>query len=59
MDQLPDDIEIYDVSTRENAEKLLNGPRAQNYATASAEVDIQGYIPADAIELYYSPKDKE
>ena len=59
VDQLPDDIEIYDVSTRENAEKLLNGPRAQNYATASAEVDIQGYIPADAIELYYSPKDKE
>ena len=33
----------------------LKGFQAKNFASASKEVDIKGYIPKDAISLYYDP----
>ena len=55
LDKLPDNVKIYDLSTEANRQNLLNGWRARGYAKASVEVDIEGFIPADAIELYYKP----
>lgn len=51
LNKVPDDVKIYDLSTQTGRETYLKGRTANNFATASKEVLLEGDIPASAIEL--------
>jgi hypothetical protein len=46
---------VYDLTIAANRRRYLTNPVARNFAQASAEVVIEGTIPADAIVLVYDP----
>ncbi len=55
LNKLSNKAEIFDLSTEAGRNTYLKGFQAKNFASASKEVDIKGYIPKDAITLHYDP----
>lgn len=51
LNKLSDNVNIYDLSTDDGRNNYLKGVTAKNFAKASSEVLLEGYIPADALTL--------
>lgn len=51
LNKLPDNINIYDLSTKEGREIFLKGATSKNFAKASNEVLLEGSIPSEAITV--------
>ena len=53
LEMLPSNTKVYDVSTDIGRAKYLSGATANRLAKSSSEVLIEGYIPAEALELLF------
>lgn len=53
LDKLLNNVEIFDLTTEDNRESLLNGWQAKTWANSSVEVHIKGFIPPEEIEVFY------
>lgn len=51
LNKLPSDVNVYDLSTDIGRSTYLKGVTSKNFAKNSAEVLIEGYIPAEAIKI--------
>lgn len=52
LNKLPNDVNIYDLSTVAGRNTYLKGITAKNFAAKSSEVLLEGYVPSNAITLH-------
>lgn len=52
LNKLPNNVNIYDLSTVAGRNTYLRGIMSKNFAAKSREVLLEGYIPSEAISLH-------
>lgn len=51
LNKVPDNVKVYDLSTKIGQDTYLKGTSAKNFANASKEVLLEGDIPPEAIKI--------